>query len=62
MNDDYDKMTQEEREKRVFNLEVELADFQNNRKSQMKAFTEEIKRVKAEIKDLIKNQITTENI
>ena len=47
------QMTEAERNEKVFNLCVELADAQAERKSVMKAHTENIKRIKAEIKELV---------
>lgn len=44
---------QSEKEARVFNLNVELADMSAKKKSTVKAFNEEIKRIKAEINDII---------
>lgn len=55
-------MEQNEREKKVYNLLIELADTQNKRKSLMKGYTEEVKRIRLEIKDLIKHEISTSDV
>lgn len=54
-----EQLTQEEREKRVYNLTVELKDTEVKKKATNKAFSEEIKRIKAEIKDLVGKDLTT---
>lgn len=50
-------VSQEEREKKVFNLTVELTEAQRERKTLMKAHTENIKRIKSEIKDLVEPEV-----
>jgi hypothetical protein len=61
MNYEEENLSQEEREKRVYNLTVELKDMKSKKKSHMKAYGEEIKRIEGEIKDLVsKDQETFE--
>ena len=50
------------KEQKVFNLTVELADVLNKRKSMMKGFNEEKKRLQAEIKELIKGNLDTHDV
>ena len=57
-----EELTLEQKQERVFNLCVELADAQNERKSVMKAHTENIKRIKAEIKDLVSDKQETHDV
>lgn len=47
-------------ETRVYTLSVELAEQERLKKSSMQAFNEEIKRIKAEIKELINDQLEQE--
>jgi predicted Rdx family selenoprotein len=46
-------MTNTTKESQVFELTVELDDMMKKKKATVKGFNEEIKRLKAEIKDLI---------
>jgi uncharacterized membrane protein len=46
-------MTQTTTEQKVYNLTKELDDMRQRKKSFNKAYNEEIKRIQAEIKDLI---------
>lgn len=48
-----ENLTQEEKEKRVYNLNVELSDMQAKKKSTMQAYNDELKRIRAEINDYI---------
>ena len=57
-----EELTLEQRQERVFNLCVELADAQNERKSVMRAHTDNIKRLKAEIKDLVSDKQNTHDV
>ncbi len=47
---------------KVLQLTVELADTQNRKKSTVKAYNEEIKRLKAEIAELIEPKKETEDL
>jgi hypothetical protein len=44
------------KEQKVFQLCTELEDFKDKKKASSKAFNEEIKRIQAEIKDLIESE------
>jgi len=46
-------LTQEEREKRVYNLTLEEEDLRREKKSIVGGYNAELKRLKAEIKDLL---------
>jgi formiminotetrahydrofolate cyclodeaminase len=54
-----EQLSQEEREKRVYNLTVELKDTEVKKKATTKAYNEEIKRLKSELKDLISKDLNT---
>ena len=47
------EISQEEKQAKVYQLNVELADVAAKKKSMMGGFNDELKRLKAEIKDLI---------
>jgi hypothetical protein len=49
-----DNLTQEQKQERVYNLTVELRDMEAKKKSVSGGYNAEIKRLKAEIKDLVK--------
>jgi hypothetical protein len=52
--------TQTSKETRVYNLYVELEEAKARKKASAKAFNEDIKRIQAEIKDVI-NEEDTQN-
>lgn len=54
LNKEPEEFTREEREEKVYNLEVELTESQLEKKSFVRAANENIKRIKAEIKDLVR--------
>lgn len=51
---------QTSREEKVYNLVIELEQAKRNKKHVMKAHNEEIKRIQAEIKDILKDDSTTD--
>ena len=55
-------MNQQEREQKVFNLTVELEDTNRMKRSAVKSFNEDIKRIKKEIKDLLAPATTAANV
>lgn len=55
-------LTREEKEKRVFNLNVELADIKMQKKSTVRGFNEEIKRISEEIKEYISDDQKVANV
>lgn len=44
----------QENKNRVYNLTVELAQMKSNKKAAMRGFTDEVKRLENEIKDILK--------
>jgi hypothetical protein len=59
MDYENENLSQEERQKRVYNLTVELKDTEVKKKATNKAFGEEVKRLKDEIKYLIGKDLTS---
>lgn len=53
-NMEEENLTQTQKNERVFNLTVEIADMKLKKKSTNKAFSEELRRLEAEVKDLTK--------
>ena len=60
--DDTINLTKEEREAKVYALEVELTEATIEKKSLVGSYNENIKRLKAEIKDLIQRDVQRENV
>ena len=57
-----EQFTKEEREQKVYQLEVELAESTLEKKSFVSAANENIKRIKAEIKDLVRADVKVLNV
>lgn len=55
-------LTKEEREAKVYALEVELTEAVIEKKSFVGGSNDNIKRIKAEIKDLIQRDVQRENV
>lgn len=62
LNPDVENLSQEEKEAKVYQLEVELAEAVLEKKSFVRAANDNLKRIKAEIKDLVKNDVKLEQI
>lgn len=55
-------LSKEERQKRVFNLSLEEEDLRRQKKSVVGGYNAELKRVKAEIKDLLSDDLKVEAV